>query len=130
MRNSRLSLAGVSVVHEAFRLSSYLKLFSFVLLLLHMLFPFGCCASVFPARLRTLCSEGLGERPTGVEVAPAMVHGGPYPSTSDSRTTSVGTLAIDRYLRPVCYQDIPASLLPEALRDGTDLPKMIDGTPA
>lgn len=68
--------------------------------------------------------------PTGVEVAPAMVHGGPYPSTSDSRTTSVGTLAIDRYLRPVCYQDIPASLLPDALRDGTDLPKMIDSTPA
>jgi len=42
----------------------------------------------------------------------------------------VGTLAIDRFLRPVCYQDIPGSLLPEALRDGADLPKMVDGTPA
>lgn len=54
--------------------------------------------------------------PTGVEVAPAMVHGGPFPATSDGRTTSVGTLAIDRFLRPVCYQDLPASLLPPELR--------------
>jgi NADP-dependent aldehyde dehydrogenase len=54
--------------------------------------------------------------PTGVEVAPAMVHGGPFPATSDSRTTSVGTLAIDRFLRPVCYQDLPASLLPPEVR--------------
>jgi NADP-dependent aldehyde dehydrogenase len=50
-----------------------------------------------------------------------MVHGGPYPSTSDSRTTSVGTLAIQRFLRPVCYQDFPPDLLPEALRDGNPL---------
>ena len=55
--------------------------------------------------------------PTGVEVSNAMVHGGPYPSTSDGRTTSVGTLAIRRFLRPVCYQDFPAGLLPEMLRD-------------
>ena len=54
--------------------------------------------------------------PTGVEVSPAMVHGGPFPATSDGRSTSVGTLAIDRFLRPVCYQDLPDSLLPEALR--------------
>lgn len=59
--------------------------------------------------------------PTGVEVCDAMVHGGPFPATSDSRTTSVGTLAIRRFLRPVCYQDIPDSLLPEALRDGNPL---------
>ena len=59
--------------------------------------------------------------PTGVEVSNAMVHGGPYPSTSDGRTTSVGTLAIRRFLRPVCYQDFPAALLPEALRDGNPL---------
>jgi 2,5-dioxopentanoate dehydrogenase len=59
--------------------------------------------------------------PTGVEVGHAMVHGGPYPSTSDSRTTSVGSLAIRRFLRPVCYQDLPAELLPEALRDGNEL---------
>ena len=56
--------------------------------------------------------------PTGVEVSHAMVHGGPFPATSDGRTTSVGSLAIQRYLRPVCYQDFPAALLPEPLRDG------------
>jgi len=59
--------------------------------------------------------------PTGVEVSHAMVHGGPYPATSDSRTTSVGTLAIRRFLRPVCYQDFPADLLPEALKEGNPL---------
>ena len=55
--------------------------------------------------------------PTGVEVSNAMVHGGPYPATSDGRTTSVGTLAIRRFLRPVCYQDFPDALLPEPLHD-------------
>ena len=67
--------------------------------------------------------------PTGVEVAHAMVHGGPYPATSDSRTTSVGSLAIRRFLRPVCYQDLPADLLPETLRDGAldALPRLSDG---
>ncbi len=59
--------------------------------------------------------------PTGVEVSDAMVHGGPYPATSDARGTSVGTLAIDRFLRPVCYQNYPQALLPEALRDGNPL---------
>src|SRR5690606_5246235 len=54
--------------------------------------------------------------PTGVEVCDAMVHGGPFPATSDPRTTSVGTLAITRFLRPVCYQDIPDGLLPPALQ--------------
>jgi NADP-dependent aldehyde dehydrogenase len=56
--------------------------------------------------------------PTGVEVSPAMVHGGPYPATSDGRSTSVGTAAIYRFVRPVCYQDMPQALLPNALRDG------------
>ena len=60
-----------------------------------------------------LLVNGFG---TGVEVSPAMVHGGPYPATSDVRSTSVGTLAIDRFLRPVSYQDMPADLLPDALR--------------
>ena len=55
--------------------------------------------------------------PTGVEVCHAMVHGGPFPATSDSRTTSVGTLAIDRFLRPVSYQNFPEDLLPEELHD-------------
>jgi NADP-dependent aldehyde dehydrogenase len=54
--------------------------------------------------------------PTGVEVTHAMVHGGPFPATSDGRSTSVGTLAIDRFLRPICYQDFSAALLPEAVR--------------
>jgi NADP-dependent aldehyde dehydrogenase len=55
--------------------------------------------------------------PTGVEVASAMVHGGPFPSTSDGRSTSVGTGAITRFLRPVSYQNLPQALLPEVLRD-------------
>jgi 2,5-dioxopentanoate dehydrogenase len=54
--------------------------------------------------------------PTGVEVTHAMVHGGPFPATADGRSTSVGTLAIERFLRPVCYQDFPDGLLPAALR--------------
>ncbi|MBV9785373.1 MAG: aldehyde dehydrogenase (NADP(+)) [Acidisphaera sp.] len=67
--------------------------------------------------------------PTGVEVAHAMVHGGPFPATSDGRSTSVGTLAIRRFLRPVCYQDVPAPLLPTALHDDNALgiPRLIDG---
>jgi NADP-dependent aldehyde dehydrogenase len=59
--------------------------------------------------------------PTGVEVTFAMVHGGPSPATSDSRVTSVGAMAIERWLRPVCYQDLPAALLPEALKEGNPL---------
>jgi 2,5-dioxopentanoate dehydrogenase len=67
--------------------------------------------------------------PTGVEVSHAMVHGGPFPATSDSRTTSVGTLAIRRFLRPVCYQDIPTELLPEELKDDNParLPRLVNG---
>lgn len=52
--------------------------------------------------------------PTGVEVADAMVHGGPYPASTNFGATSVGTLAIRRWLRPVCYQNMPEELLPEA----------------
>lgn len=54
---------------------------------------------------------------TGVEVCDAMVHGGPFPATIDGRSTSVGTAAIERFLRPVCYQNIPNALLPEDLQD-------------
>jgi NADP-dependent aldehyde dehydrogenase len=54
--------------------------------------------------------------PTGVEVADAMVHGGPYPASTNFGHTSVGTLAIRRFLRPVCYQNVPQALLPEDLR--------------
>lgn len=67
--------------------------------------------------------------PTGVEVGHAMVHGGPFPATSDSRTTSVGTLAINRFLRPVAYQNLPQELLPEPLQDANPwhLNRRIDG---
>jgi alpha-ketoglutaric semialdehyde dehydrogenase len=68
--------------------------------------------------------------PTGVEVCHAMVHGGPFPATSDPRSTSVGTLAIRRFLRPVCYQDIPDALLPDALKRSNPLSlptRLVDG---
>jgi alpha-ketoglutaric semialdehyde dehydrogenase len=67
--------------------------------------------------------------PTGVEVSHAIVHGGPFPATSDGRSTSVGTLAIDRFLRPVCYQDMPEALLPASLKSTgfTALPHRFDG---
>lgn len=67
--------------------------------------------------------------PTGVEVCHAMVHGGPFPATSDGRSTSVGSAAIQRFLRPVCYQDLPAALLPDALKDENPLQlrRMLDG---
>jgi len=55
--------------------------------------------------------------PTGVEVATAMVHGGPFPATSDGRSSSVGTAAIQRFLRPVAYQNLAPALLPPELRD-------------
>lgn len=66
---------------------------------------------------------------TGVEVGHAMVHGGPYPSTADGRSTSVGSLAIDRFLRPVSYQDLPEALLPDALKQDNPLGlnRRIDG---
>ena len=55
--------------------------------------------------------------PTGVEVCSAMQHGGPYPATTDARSTSVGTAAIDRFARPVAYQNFPPSALPPELQD-------------
>ena len=67
--------------------------------------------------------------PTGVEVGHAMVHGGPFPATSDTRTTSVGTLAINRFLRPVAYQNLPQELLPVPLQNSNPwrLNRRIDG---
>ncbi|HMN88723.1 MAG TPA: aldehyde dehydrogenase (NADP(+)) [Saprospiraceae bacterium] len=59
--------------------------------------------------------------PTGVEVSHAMQHGGPYPASTDSRFTSVGTAAIRRFVRPVSWQDCPPALLPEALQDDNPL---------
>ncbi len=71
----------------------------------------------------------LNGYPTGVEVCEAMVHGGPYPATSDARGTSVGTLAIERFLRPVCFQNYPDALLPEALQNANPLGirRLVDG---
>jgi alpha-ketoglutaric semialdehyde dehydrogenase len=59
--------------------------------------------------------------PTGVEVCDAIVHGGPYPAASDSRSTSVGSGAIDRFLRPLCYQNYSSAMLPPALQDENPL---------
>lgn len=59
--------------------------------------------------------------PTGVEVCYSMVHGGPFPATTDSKTTSVGTLAINRFTRPVCYQNFPDNLLPDELKNNNPL---------
>lgn len=69
--------------------------------------------SLLELKAGRLIWNGFG---TGVEVCQSMVHGGPYPATSDSRTTSVGTAAIDRFLRPVCYQNMPDQFLPDAVK--------------
>ncbi|GAA1725347.1 aldehyde dehydrogenase (NADP(+)) [Aeromicrobium alkaliterrae] len=67
--------------------------------------------------------------PTGVDVGHTMVHGGPFPATSAPATTSVGSRAIERFLRPVAYQDVPAALLPPELRDENpySVPRTVDG---
>ncbi|GAA2103188.1 aldehyde dehydrogenase (NADP(+)) [Actinomadura alba] len=69
--------------------------------------------------------------PTGVEVGHAVVHGGPFPATSAPATTSVGTRAIERFLRPVSYQALPAELVPDELADGNPLGirRLVDGVP-
>jgi NADP-dependent aldehyde dehydrogenase len=67
--------------------------------------------------------------PTGVEVVPAMVHGGPYPATSDGRSTSVGTRAIERFTRPVAWQNAPEEVLPDELKEPNPLGirRMVNG---
>jgi NADP-dependent aldehyde dehydrogenase len=89
----------------------------------------GIAAALLPAlelKAGRILVNGFG---TGVEVAHAMVHGGPFPSTSDGRTTSVGTLAIARFLRPVSYQNLPEALLPAELRteNPLGLTRRVDG---
>ena len=81
---------------------------------------------VLQARAGRVLFNGV---PTGVEVGHAMVHGGPWPATSAASSTSVGTRAILRWARPVCYQDAPDGLLPEALRRGNPLgiPRLTGG---
>ncbi|WP_447727400.1 aldehyde dehydrogenase (NADP(+)) [Sphingomonas koreensis] len=90
---------------------------------------YAAAQELLPVLERTVGRVIANGWPTGVEVTHAMVHGGPYPSTSDPRSTSVGTLAIDRFLRPVSYQDMPDALLPAVLREGgqTGTVARIDG---
>ena len=73
----------------------------------------------------------LNSFPTGVEVCHSMVHGGPFPSTSDGRSTSVGSMAIYRFTRPVAYQSFPSTALPAELQDTNPLGirRMINGRP-
>ncbi|WP_017577020.1 aldehyde dehydrogenase (NADP(+)) [Nocardiopsis kunsanensis] len=68
--------------------------------------------------------------PTGVDVGDAMVHGGPYPATSDGRSTSVGAAAIERFLRPVVYQNAPGPLQPAPVREDNpwNLGRRVEGT--
>ncbi|MDB5004331.1 MAG: aldehyde dehydrogenase [Mucilaginibacter sp.] len=63
----------------------------------------------------------INNAPTGVEVTHAMIHGGPFPATTDSRTTSVGSQAIYRFTRPVCFQNYPQQLLPAELQNDNPL---------
>ena len=74
----------------------------------------GPLADALTQRVGRLLWNGF---PTGVEVCSAMVHGGPYPATTDSRSTSVGTTAIERFVRPVCFQNAPQELLPAELQN-------------
>jgi NADP-dependent aldehyde dehydrogenase len=69
--------------------------------------------------------------PTGVEVCHAMTHGGPYPATADGRSTSVGTRAIERFVRPLCYQNFPDTALPDELKESNPLGiwRVVDGKP-
>jgi NADP-dependent aldehyde dehydrogenase len=90
----------------------------------------GAASNILPllaAKVGRVLANGW---PTGVEVTHAMVHGGPFPATSDGRSTSVGTLAMARFLRPVCYQDIPDALLPPPVQEANPwkLPRRIDGS--
>ena len=87
------------------------------------------------ARLAPILGDRVGRLvwngfPTGVEVCPSMQHGGPWPASSDARTTSVGTAAIERFARPLCLQAAPAELLPPELRDDNPrgILRLVDGT--
>ena len=88
-------------------------------------------SGLIPALERKVGRIIINGWPTGVEVGHAMVHGGPYPATSDAKTTSVGSLAIDRFLRPVAYQNFPDQLRPAPLQDTNpwQINRLIDGKP-
>ncbi len=82
------------------------------------LLEFGGLVEILERKVGRLLLNGF---PTGVEVCHAMVHGGPYPATSDGRSTSVGSQAIYRFTRPVCYQDFPQFALPDELKNSNPL---------
>jgi alpha-ketoglutaric semialdehyde dehydrogenase len=87
---------------------------------------YGDLLDILETKVGRLIFNGF---PTGVEVSHAMVHGGPFPATSDGRSTSVGSQAIYRFCRPVCYQGFPDTALPEELRNNNPLKlwRMVDG---
>lgn len=87
---------------------------------------FADLLAVLRSKVGRLIANGV---PTGVEVCPSMVHGGPYPAATDPRFSAVGTSAIQRWVRPVCWQDWPHDLLPAELRDDNPLGirRMVDG---
>jgi len=86
----------------------------------------GDLIDVLSERVGRLVFNGF---PTGVEVCPSMHHGGPYPATTDSRSTSVGTAAILRFARPICFQEAPPAILPAELRSENPLGiwRLVDG---
>lgn len=94
----------------------------------------GAGETELPGKVAELMTRRAGRivyngYPTGVAVTWAMHHGGPYPSTTSELHTSVGTTAIRRFVRPICYQNAPEALLPVELRDGfTGIPRRVDGT--
>jgi 2,5-dioxopentanoate dehydrogenase len=79
---------------------------------------FQSCVEILVSKVGRVIYNGV---PTGVEVCHAMMHGGPFPSTTFPHFTSVGTEAVKRFLRPVCYQDCPKEFLPDALKDENPL---------
>lgn len=79
---------------------------------------YGELVAILEQKVGRLIINGV---PTGVEVCHSMIHGGPFPATTDSRSTSVGTTAIHRFTRPVCYQNFPDSLLPDELKNDNPL---------
>ena len=87
---------------------------------------YGDLLAVLQQKAGRLIHNGV---PTGVEVVPSMQHGGPFPATTDARFTSVGTAAIKRFVRPVCFQGWPENLLPDDLRNHNPLNihRMVDG---
>lgn len=73
---------------------------------------YATCQRLMPVLERKAGRVLANGFPTGVEVSDTMVHGGPYPASTNFGATSVGTLSIRRFLRPVCYQNVPLELLP------------------